>query len=108
MDCYQTNHTAETHHPGITFRSLAHMPRTTELWIGTLDEDVLIGTPLPGQADNEALGQKVERRGGFGALLAKVQDTLYWNNVIPSVTDQGPARRGRKWWGMIGQGESFV
>ena len=84
------------------------MPNTTELWIGTLDEDVLIGTPLPHQEGREESGEKVQRQGGFGSLLVQVKDTLFWNNAIAGVTDQGPARQGKKWWGMIGKGESFV
>lgn len=83
------------------------MPDTLELWIGTLDEDILIGKPVAGQEGKEAAGQKVEREGGWGVILAKVKETLYWGNVVPGVTDGGAASEGKKWWGMIGKGESF-
>jgi len=84
------------------------MPTTTELWIGTLDEEVLIGVPEPDQSGKEARGEKVERSGGWGKQLAHVKETLFWGHAIEGVTDEGPAARGKKWWGMIHTGESFV
>ena len=83
------------------------MPHSLELWIGTLDEHVLIGRPAAGQEGKEEAGQKVQREGGWGETLAKVKETLFWGNVVPGVTDGGPASEGKKWWGMIGKGESF-
>ena len=79
------------------------MPTTVELWIGTLDEEVLIGK-VKQEQENQS-GEMQEREGGFGKELAVVKETLFWNHRIEGVTDVAPS--GKKWWGMIHDGTSF-
>ena len=88
---------------GLTFQHMVHMPDTVELWIGTLDEEDLIGKPKEGI--EKKAGQEPEREGGWGQVLAVVKETLFWDHRIVGVTDVGPS--GKKWWGMIREGESF-
>lgn len=86
---------------GLTFQNEEEWPGDVELWIGTLDEEVLIGKP---KAETKA-GEKVEREGGLGKEICVVKESLFWENKIDGVTDQGPS--GKKWWGMIGDGTPF-
>ncbi|KAH7371686.1 Mss4-like protein [Pyrenochaeta sp. MPI-SDFR-AT-0127] len=88
---------------GLTFRNSVHMPDTVEVFVGTLDEEYLIGKVKKGEESKS--GQKQEREGGYGKQLAVVQETLFWNQRIEGVTDLSPS--GKKWWGMIFDGESF-
>lgn len=80
------------------------MPDSVELWAGTLDEEVLIGRP---RAVEEGKGAG-EREGGWGTQLCDVKETLFWGNAIKGVTDGGAGAKGKKWWGMIEEGEAFV
>ncbi|KAF1952076.1 hypothetical protein CC80DRAFT_185574 [Byssothecium circinans] len=94
----------------LTFRNFKAMPETLELWVGTLDEEVLIGrAAAAGGGDGDAqVGGEVERQGGYGSVLCDVKETLFWGHRIDGVTDGGSGARGKKWSGMIGVGESFV
>lgn len=84
---------------------MEHMPESVELWIGTLDEEVLIGAVAQG-GENEGNGvREMKREGGWGTEIAKVKETLFWGKRIEGVTDGGGG--GKKWWGMIGDGTPF-
>lgn len=87
---------------GLTFRNSVHMPDTVEVFVGTLDEEYLIGKVKKGEESKP--GQRQQREGGYREL-AVVQETLFWNQRIEGVTDLSPS--GKKWWGMIFDGESF-
>ncbi|PSN68116.1 hypothetical protein BS50DRAFT_491527 [Corynespora cassiicola Philippines] len=89
---------------GLTFQHLKAMPDTLELWLGTLDEEVLIGEKMA----EEKPGEEPHREGGWGQDLTNIQETLFWGHKIEGVTDGGPGAKAKKWWGMIGQGTSFV
>ncbi|KAF2115382.1 hypothetical protein BDV96DRAFT_687324 [Lophiotrema nucula] len=91
---------------GLTFQNLNAMPDTVELWIGTLDEEVLIGKPKSGSADSIP-GEQVEREGGWSQELCQVKETLFWGHRIEGVTDIGSGVNGKKWWDMIGEGSPF-
>ncbi len=74
----------------------------TELWIGTLDEEVLVGRKLPGSGKETSHGTEYEREGGVGeALCVEPSSHTFMQNAIPGATDK---RGGLKFWRNGGEG----
>jgi hypothetical protein len=63
----------------------------TCVWVGTLDEDVLIGKLVPGSAKKTEHGTERKLEGGFGtSLCAKVEPNEWFENAICGATDKIP------------------
>ncbi|KIX08455.1 uncharacterized protein Z518_03111 [Rhinocladiella mackenziei CBS 650.93] len=55
---------------------------------GTIDEEFLIGKKVEGTEEETDLGIKFERHGGLAKdLCTPHMGNLFWNNVIPGITD---------------------
>ena len=58
------------------------------LFMGTIDEEYLIGKKVEGSEEETAMGVKTRREGGFAKDLSNMKmGHLFWNNVIAGVTD---------------------
>ncbi|ETI21543.1 hypothetical protein G647_07890 [Cladophialophora carrionii CBS 160.54] len=58
------------------------------LFTGTIDEEYLLGTKVEGSEQQTELGVKFTREGGFyKELTTPTMGHLFWNNVIPGITD---------------------
>jgi hypothetical protein len=64
------------------------------LFTGTIDEEYLLGKKVKGSEQQTDLGIKFEWEGGFYKELTTTNmGHLFWNNVVPGVTDheaEGP------------------
>ena len=66
---------------GLSIQNLKDIPNTVELWVETLDEDVLIGR-LSISSTSSKRGEKLERIGGWGEELCRAKGTLFWGLFI--------------------------
>lgn len=58
------------------------------IFLGTIDEEYLIGRKVDGTEKNTELGVKFQREGGLAKELCNPNmGNLFWNNSIPGVTD---------------------
>ena len=60
----------------------------TEIWIGSIDEEFLVGKKVPGSEKQTEKGVEVERAGGFGPILAKATKHNWMENAILGITDE--------------------
>lgn len=80
-------------------------PESTELYLGTIDEDVLLGKKT-GEENTGEFGPRTVREGGFGTLLCSTvrSRNIWWENAIPGVTDDRP---GLKYWREVADAVRF-
>ena len=64
-----------------------YVPDMVVVVLGTIDEEYLLGKKVEGSEEETATGMKFRREGGFSKELCSMQGHLFWNNVIPGVTD---------------------
>ncbi|RVX74117.1 hypothetical protein B0A52_01949 [Exophiala mesophila] len=58
------------------------------IFLGTVDEEFLIGTKVNGTEETTDMGVKFQREGGLWKDLCNPNmGSLFWNNAIPGVTD---------------------
>lgn len=58
------------------------------LFMGTVDEEFLMGKKVDGSEEHTEMGLKFERQGGLSEHLCNMKmGNLFWNNIIPGVTD---------------------
>lgn len=58
------------------------------VFLGTVDEEFLIGKKVEGTEQETELGVKFERQGGLHKeLCTPTMGNLFWNNVVPGLTD---------------------
>ena len=89
----------------LTFNYLAKSGET-EIYLGTVDEDILLG-PKDGEETHGEQGKKTARgAGALGPVLARTDRSghIWYENAIESVTDQLP---GAKWWRDSSDGKPF-
>lgn len=71
----------------LTFRNEKE-PDRIHLFLGTVDEEALVGEKVANSGQETECGVVWERRGGVGAALAMPNSgQLYWENSIPGVSD---------------------
>lgn len=59
------------------------------VFLGTIDEEHLMGTKLQGSEEQTEMGPSFKREGGFCKELTRMNmGHIFWNNRIPGVTDQ--------------------
>ncbi|OAG42921.1 hypothetical protein AYO21_02872 [Fonsecaea monophora] len=72
---------------GLTWRIIG-VDDMIVIMTGTLDEETLIGKKVEGSEQSTELGIKFDRQGGlYKELCMPIMGNLFWNNVIPGVTD---------------------
>lgn len=72
---------------GLTWR-IDGMDDMMVVFLGTIDEDFLIGNQIKGTEQETDLGIKFDRQGGFAKELCQPNmGNLFWNNAIAGVTD---------------------
>jgi len=82
-------------------------PESTEIWIGALDEEVLVGKKTGADEDCGKYGKKAIREtDGFGAALVDTSHSghLWLENAVKGWTDKTP---GKKFWQERGENEGF-
>jgi len=58
------------------------------IFLGTIDEEFLIGNKIKGTEQETGLGVRFDRQGGFSKGLCKPNmGNLFWNNAIAGITD---------------------
>jgi len=58
------------------------------VFTGTIDDEYLLGKKVAGSEQQTEMGIKFEREGGlYKELCTPSMGHLFWNNVIPGVTD---------------------
>lgn len=73
---------------GLTWR-ISFVPDMIIVFLGTIDEQFLIGNKIEGSEEQTENGLIVKRDGGLCKDLTGMNmGHLYWNNRIPNVTDQ--------------------
>lgn len=65
------------------------MPDRYVLMVGTLDEDVLVGKKIEGTEKETDRGVEFEREHAWGKEFGTPKISMFWENVIKGVTDQG-------------------
>ena len=67
-----------------------------EVYLGTIDEDVLLGKKT-GEESTGKYGMRATREEGLGNLICSTARSrnIWWENAIPGVTDDRP---GLKYW----------
>ncbi|KAI9042840.1 GFA family protein [Aspergillus affinis] len=71
----------------LIFRS-EEEPNRIHIFLGTVDEEALVGEKVAGSDRETEFGVVWERKGGVGNVLATPNSVqLYWENVIPGVSD---------------------
>ena len=74
------------------------VPDMLVLFMGTIDEEHLIGKKVDGSEEETELGIKFKREGGLSKDLCSMKmGHLFWNNVVAGVTDHG-----------VGEGPRFM
>ncbi len=64
------------------------VPDMVVLFLGTVDEEYLVGKKVDGSEQETELGLKFKRDGGLAKDLCSMKmGHLFWNNVIPGITD---------------------
>jgi len=65
------------------------MPEDMVIFVGTIDEEFLLGKVLEETVKEDKHGKKFERQGGLARELtdASSAGNLYWQNAVPGVTD---------------------
>lgn len=65
------------------------MPKDVIIFVGTIDEQFLMGKVLEGTVKETEHGKHFERGTGYAKKLtdASTAGNLYWQNAIPGVTD---------------------
>ena len=82
---------------GLTWK-IDFVPDMLVLFIGTIDEEYLLGKKVDGSEEETDLGLKFKREGGLHKDLCSMKmGHLFQNNVIPGVTDHD-----------IGEGPKFM
>ena len=65
------------------------MPELIVLFLGSVDEEYLMGKKVQGSEKETEMGVEFDRQGGFRKELTNMQSGhLFWNNRISDVTDQ--------------------
>ena len=80
-------------------------PEDTELYVGTVDEEFLIGTKVPGSDQETEHGVKFERHGGFERDAFVSGSRFYLENAVAGITDHIP---GTKYLKTEQEGKGFV
>ena len=76
---------------GLTWK-LAFVPDMVIVFLGTIDDEHLMGRKVEGSEHQTEMGIEFKREGGFCTeLTAMNMGHIFWNNRIPSVTDQDMA-----------------
>lgn len=58
------------------------------LFMGTIDEEYLVGKKIDGSEQETELGVKFKMDGGLSKDLTTMKmGHLFWNNAIPGITD---------------------
>jgi hypothetical protein len=58
------------------------------IFTGTIDEEPLLGKKVEGSEQQTDLGIKFDREGGlWKELCTPSMGHLFWNNIIPGITD---------------------
>jgi hypothetical protein len=58
------------------------------VFLGTVDEEYLVGNKVEGSEEESELGLVFKRDGGLSKDLCSMKmGHLFWNNAIPGVTD---------------------
>jgi hypothetical protein len=72
---------------GLTWK-IDYVPDMVVLFMGTIDEEFLIGKKVEGSEKETPLGVEFKRDGGLSKELASMNlGHLFWNNAIPGVSD---------------------
>jgi hypothetical protein len=67
------------------------------VFTGTIDEEYLLGRKIPGSEQQTESGIRFERESGlYKELTTPSMGHLFWNNVIPGITDHETG--GTKFW----------
>ncbi len=89
---YQSSATASRSFCGECGSSLTYNtseePDNTEIWLGTIDEEVLLGKKVPGSERKTERGIEVKREDGLGTALCTAMSHIWFVNAIPGVTDK--------------------
>lgn len=77
-----------------------------ELYMGTIDEEVLCGKKVGEEEGGEGTGMKAKREGGIGKELFDTSRSghIWVENAIPGITDVQP---GLKMWRDYEEGKGF-
>jgi hypothetical protein len=88
----------------VTFQYIGQ-PERIEIYLGTVDEDVLLGKRT-GQESSGEYGMRATRGEAFGTLLCQTikSRNIWWENAITNVTDDRP---GLKYWRAAEDGKGF-
>jgi hypothetical protein len=80
----------------MTFSYIAQ-PQRTEIYLGTIDEEMLLGEKSGDEYHGEYGTRCTRKSGGLGALLTKTERSghIWFENAIEGVTDWMP---GLKFW----------
>ncbi|KAF4310843.1 putative duf636 domain protein [Botryosphaeria dothidea] len=70
----------------LTWMTLAERPEVIEVHVGTLDEEVLIGSVVK-EEGKDGYGPRKQRVGGWGEELGRARWHNFVENAVPSVTD---------------------
>ncbi|KAF2239849.1 hypothetical protein EV356DRAFT_495652 [Viridothelium virens] len=68
-------------------------PEETDIYLGTLDEECLIGGKVPGSEQTTEHGVKFERHGGIGGDWVGRGHQIYLENAVPGLTDRIPGSK---------------
>ncbi|KAH8424754.1 GFA family protein [Aspergillus melleus] len=89
----------------LIFRS-EETPDRICFFLGTVDEEALVGERVAGSDRKTEFGVVWERKGGVGKVLATPNsDQLYWENVIPEVSDL--LKDGKRYMADTGDGKAL-
>ncbi|KAI9696330.1 MAG: hypothetical protein M1820_008172 [Bogoriella megaspora] len=80
-------------------------PEETDLYVGTLDEECLVGKKIPGSEKDTEHGVVTQREGGIGKECFESGVNFYCENAIHGITDLGP---GHKFYKMDQDGTAFA
>lgn len=74
---------------GLTWK-LAFVPDMIIVFLGTIDEEYLMGKKVVGSDEQTEMGPAFKREDGLCKELTSMNmGHIFWNNRIPGVTDQG-------------------
>ena len=68
-------------------------PEETNLYLGTLDEEYLIGARIPGSEKETEYGSTFQRHGGLEKEAFGYGDQFYLENAITGTTDRIPGQK---------------
>ena len=80
-------------------------PEETYLYVGTVDEEHIIGEKIPGSEKQTEHGVAFERHGGIGKDGFVFGEHVYFENAIPNLSDKMP---GLKYLRGPDEGKGFL